>query len=111
MNYTTFAQNMMAASSFIYCLGVIVCLANVVYSIVLLIRLIWLICCRQETDIPVQYVYNNEDQTVLAPLNSTTQQKTTYGGFVNHVVPPNQLVDMLDNPYQAGRDTRVYACN
>jgi len=116
MNYTQFAQNMMAASSFIYCIAVIVCLANVVYSIVLLIRLIWLVCCTPDAQIPVQYVYNDE-QAVLAPLNQTsmytTEQKAIYGGggYVNRVVPPNQLVDVLDNPYQAGRDTRTYICN
>jgi hypothetical protein len=114
MNYTQFAQNMMAASSVIYCIAVIICLANVVYSIVLLIRLIWLVCCTPEAQIPVQYIYN-DDQAVLAPLNQTSvytsQQKTAYGGYVNRVVPPNQFVDMLDNPYQAGCEGRTYVCN
>jgi uncharacterized membrane protein HdeD (DUF308 family) len=104
MNYTDFANRMMLASTFLFCISALACLVNVFYSIALLIRLIICVCCsKNETrNMDVQYIYDD------SAANLMIDEKKTYGGVWNRDPRANFVVDQFESPYRIGQDTRTY---
>jgi len=106
MNYTYFAQRLMIASIFLFCIAAIACLVNIVYSIALLIRLIRCLCCTSnQQNVDVQYIY---DDSAAQDLNYTTQVNKSYGGVLQTDPRSANIVTTYESPYQVGRDTRTY---
>jgi hypothetical protein len=108
MNFTSFAQRLMLASTFLFLISALACLVNVVYSIAILIRLILCHCCAEDERqrLNVQYIY--DDQTEQ-PMTYVKEERQVYGdGGWERETRPTQFVDSFESPYQIGRDTRTY---
>jgi len=105
MNYTDFAQRMMMASVFLFCISAIICLINVFYSIALFIRLLFCHCCNHDErgHMPVQYIYD-EYPGQTTRLND---EKKNYGGVWARDPRENYAVESFETPYRVGADTRM----
>lgn len=109
MNYTDFAQRLMLASTFLFCISVIACLVNVIYSIALLIRLCICHCCSEDErdQIQVDYIYDEEPAKKVTYV--TEQNSKVYGNLLPR--DPRQPFDDFDNfetPYRFGRENRGF---
>lgn len=69
MTYTGFAQRLIVASIFIFCISDITCIVNIFYAVALLIRLIICICCtKAEDQVPMITFFEDDlEDPVLFP--------------------------------------------
>lgn len=109
MTFTSFTHRMMFASIVLFCIGMLSCLVNVVYSLALLIRLIYCFCCgRDDGEVNVQYIYDD---------NVYRDEKKVYtdvppmrpGEYWEREGPIHRYDDtFVDNPYLMNRELRTY---
>lgn len=116
MTFTSFTHRMMFASVILFCIGMLSCLVNVVWSLALLIRLIYCFCCsRDNREVSVQYIYDD-------PAYYKDERKVYTdrpGGVWERDVRPGEYWDrearihhyddtFVDNPYAMNREVRTY---
>ena len=118
MTYTAFTHRMMFASIILFLIGALACLVNVVWSIALLIRLIYCFCCaRDERQVAVQYIY--DDSLAYGRDEKKVYMDKPGQVWEREIVRPGEYWEReerihryddtaIESPYMIGNDTRPY---